>query len=50
MLTQEYEIDNFDHLVWIIPVAFVSILGIGVLVIFLIRRKRKKSKVTENAE
>ena len=50
MLRQEYKVDKFDHLVWIIPVAFVSALGIGALVIFLVRGKRKKSKAQDSAE
>ena len=46
ILTREYEIHNFDHLVWIIPVAFIALLGAGALTIFIIRIKRKKLKVT----
>lgn len=50
IITQAYDIEKFDHLVWIIPVAFVSVLGIGALTVLLIRRKRKKSKATDIAE
>ena len=50
MITKEYKIVKFDHLVWIIPVVFVAVLGIGALTVFLIRRKRKKSQSTDNAE
>jgi hypothetical protein len=46
ILTEEYEIHNFDHLVWIIPVAFIALLGAGALTVFIIRIKRKKLKVT----
>lgn len=42
IITQEYEVSSFDHLVWIIPVAYVLLLGAGALTIFLIRRKKKK--------
>ena len=50
MLREEFNVEKFDHLVWIIPVAFVGVLGIGALAIFLLRRKRKKSNTPNNAE
>ncbi|MBQ9761352.1 MAG: hypothetical protein IJW16_08405 [Clostridia bacterium] len=40
VISQIYEIGGFDHLTWIIPVAFVLLLGGAALAILLIRRRR----------
>lgn len=44
VLSVEYEIDDFDHLTWIIPVAFVVLLGGAALVLFLIKKRRLKAR------
>ncbi|MBQ8164073.1 MAG: hypothetical protein IJZ93_06915 [Clostridia bacterium] len=50
IVSQEYTIDKFDHLTWIIPVAFVVLLGIGAAVIFFLRKKRIAQGLDKDTE
>ncbi len=47
MISQAYTIDKFDHLTWIIPVAFVLLLAIGAAVILFMRKRRANDKPTD---
>ncbi|MBQ7827190.1 MAG: hypothetical protein IJ386_02870, partial [Clostridia bacterium] len=40
ILSETYEIHEFDHLTWIIPTATVALIGAAVLVLFIIRKRK----------
>ncbi len=41
-------IAEFDHLIWIIPVAFVTLIGAAALTLFIIKKTRKRKRAAEN--
>lgn len=44
ILSEAYEIDSFDHLIWIIPTATAVLFGAATLVLFFIRKRKLHGK------